>query len=81
MLDEWLYTNYPDNGVFTCDDKPYDPDKARIKDLLWKNYDWLVELDKRGSVRPCVLNNVQKTLLCNTIYLGYDGFECPEFST
>ena len=78
MLDEWLYTNYPDNGVFTCDDKPYDPDKARIKDLLWKNYDWLVELDKRGSARPCVLNNVQKTLLCNTIYLGYDGFECPE---
>ena len=78
MLDENLYTEYPYYGAFTCDDNKYDPEKPRIKDLLWKHYQWFVEMDKAGKARPCVLDNVQKTLLCNTIYLGYDYFECPQ---
>ena len=31
-----------------------------------------------GKVREAVLDNVQKTLLCNTFYLGSDYFVCPE---
>lgn len=77
MLDENLYTTYPRNGVLTCDDVNYNPDKARIKDILWENYPWLLKVNKAGLLRPSILDNIQRTLLCNTIYLGYDGFECP----
>lgn len=77
-MDTKLYTDYPDNGVYHCDHSHYDPDKPTIKDLLWYNYDWLIEQEKLGKCRPVVIENVQKTLLCNTVYLGYDAFECPD---
>ncbi|MBP3892253.1 MAG: transposase [Solobacterium sp.] len=77
MIDERLYTEYPYYGALTIDDRNYDPDKPRLKDILWKHLDWLEEMDKTGKARPVVLDNVHKTLLCNTYYLGYDGFECP----
>ena len=76
MLDTGLYTEYPYLGAFSCDHNKYNPDKPRIKDLLWKHYSWFLEMDKTGKARKCVLDNVQKTLLCNTSYLGYDVFEC-----
>jgi len=78
MLDDNLYTEYSSYGAFTCDDVKYDPNKPRIKDLLWAHYQWFVDMDKAGKARPCVLDNVQKALLCNTSYLGYDYFECPQ---
>lgn len=77
MIDEELHTIEPYYGTYTVDDRNYDPNKPRIKDILWNNYDWLVEMEKQGKVRTCVLENIQRTLLCNTIYLGYDAFECP----
>ncbi|MBQ9328247.1 MAG: transposase [Solobacterium sp.] len=78
MMDTELYTEYPYYGVLTCDDVNYDPDKPRIKDLLWKHYNWFVEMDRIGKARPCILDNVQKALLCNTFYMGYDVFGCPQ---
>lgn len=77
MLDETLYTEYPTYGVLTVDNRKYNPDKPRIKDILWKHLEWLEEMDQTGRARDVVLDNVHKTLLCNTLYLGYDGFECP----
>ncbi len=78
MLDEALHTVYPYYGAYDSDHKHFDPDKPRIKDIIWYNYDWIEDLSDAGKLRPCVFDNVQKTLLCNTIYLGYDGFECPK---
>lgn len=77
MIDTNIYTQYPEYGAFTCDDVKYNPDKVHIKDLLYDHYNWFEELDKTGKARPCVLDNVQKTLLCNSVYLGFDIFECP----
>ena len=77
-MDTKLYTEYPYHGAYACDDIKYDPHKPRIQDLLWKHYSWFVEMDKTGKARPCVLDNVQKTLLCNTLYLGFDVFACPQ---
>jgi len=77
MIDTNLYTDYPYYGAHTADDINYDPNKVRIKSLLWKNYDWIKKLDETGKARPCVLDNVQKTMLCNTFDMGYDLFECP----
>ena len=77
MIDTELYTiELPDN-LLCCDDNKYDPSKPRIKTILWDHYDWFVEMDKAGKARPVVLDNVQKTILCNTSYLGFDVFECP----
>lgn len=76
-MDENLYVVVPSRGISHCDDVKYDPNKPRIKSLLWDNYDWFVEMDKAGKARPCVLDNVQKVLLCNTCYMGFDLFECP----
>ena len=78
MIDENLYTEYPYYGCYTADVTNYDQDKPRIKDILWRHLDWLEEMDRTGKARPVVLDNVHKTLLCNTSYLGYDAFECPE---
>lgn len=78
MVDENLYSEYPYYGAFNCDQNEYDPDKATIKDLLWNHYNWFVQMDKIGKARPCILDNVQKALLCNTLYLGFDIFECPK---
>ena len=76
-MDENLSVILPTTGIAPCDDVVYDPNKPRIKTLLWDHYDWFVEMDKTGKARPCVLDNVQKTLLCNTFYLGFDVYECP----
>ena len=78
MFDTELYSEHISNNALTCDDRNYNPDKPRIKDILWAHYEWLYDLYMHGGVREAVLDNVQKTLLCNTFYLGSDYFVCPE---
>ena len=68
--DEFKKINYEANKVF------YDPDKPRIKDILWKHYDWIESTYEEGRLRDAILDNVQRTLLCKTAYLGYDAFDC-----
>ena len=77
MIDIELHCEQPDGRILNCDDRPYSPDKPKIKDILWDNIDWLYELQKRGYLRPAIMENIEKAILCNTIYLGYDAFECP----
>ncbi len=61
-----------------CDKRNFDPNKAKIKDILWDNILWFGENVKNGTFsRPAIVSNVTKTLLCNTHYLGYDYFACP----
>ena len=74
MFDTELYSEHLTDNAKTCDDRNYDPDKPRIKDILWAHYEWLYNLYMHGGVREAVLDNVQKTLLCNTFYLGSDYF-------
>ena len=47
-----------------------------IRSILFHNYDIIEKWDASGRSRPCVLDNVQRYLLCNTVYLGCDYFEC-----
>ena len=68
--DEFKKINYEANKIF------YDPDKPRIKDILWNHYDWIENTYNEGRLRDAILDNVQRTLLCKTIYLGYDAFDC-----
>ena len=71
MIDTNLHTNYPFEGAYDCDHRNYNPGKPKIKHILWKHYDTVVKWDSTGKARPCVLDNIQKSLLCNTVYLGY----------
>lgn len=48
-----------------------------IKNIMFDNIDFLRQLDASGKARPVVLDTIEKSLLCNSIYLGYDAFECP----
>jgi len=45
---------------------------------MFDNLDYLTQLDESAKARPCVLDNVERSLLCRTVYLGYDLFECPD---
>ena len=36
------------------------------------------EIDNTGKARKVILDNVYKTLICNTCYLGYDFYEIPK---
>ena len=51
-------------------------DKPRIKDILWKHYDRIEKTFEEGRLRDAILDNVQRTLLCKTLYLGYDTYDC-----
>jgi hypothetical protein len=77
MIDMALHRDYPEGNVLNCDNRPYSPEKVKITDIVWNNYDWLDSLNKAGYLRKAIMENIDKTLLCNTIYLGYDAFECP----
>ena len=77
MICKDLYYAAPDKVVNDYH-IPYDPNKPRMKDILWNNLEWLEKLDEEGRARKVILDTVHKTLLCNTCYLGYDFFECPK---
>ena len=40
--------------------------------------EYIRKLDASGKARPCILDNVKRSLLCHTCYLGFDQFECPD---
>ncbi len=41
------------------------------------NLDYLRHLYNAGRMRPVTYDNIQKTILCGSIYLGWDFYECP----
>ena len=47
-----------------------------IKNIFFDNIDYIRKLDASGKARPCILDNVERSLLCHTCYLGFDQFEC-----
>ena len=49
-----------------------------IKNIFFDNIDYIRKLDASGKARPCILDNVERSLLCHTCYLGFDQFECPD---
>ncbi|MDO4499957.1 MAG: transposase [Erysipelotrichaceae bacterium] len=53
-----------------------DLSKPRIKEIIWNNLEWLESIDESGIAREVILDNVYQTLLCKTVYLGFDAFDC-----
>ena len=50
-----------------------------IKNIFFDNIDYIRKLDTSNKARPCILDNIERSLLCHTCYLGFDQFECPLF--
>ena len=49
MIDTTVYSNSYKLIKFKSFDAPYyDPNKPKIKNIIWNNYEWLEELDKNG---------------------------------
>lgn len=74
-MDLNIYCDYKENFNH-CDTRDFEI-KHPIKNIMFDHIDWLRNLDNAGKLRPCVLLNIEKMLLCKTVYLGYDRFECP----
>ncbi len=51
MIDTELYTEYPYYGAYTSDDRFFNPENPRMKDLFWNHYSWLEEMETQGKVR------------------------------
>lgn len=51
--------------------------KNTFKYIFFDNYDFIVNLHDKGKLRDVSFDNVQKTILCSSIHLGYDLFVCP----
>ena len=40
--------------------------------------EYIRKLDASGKARLCILDNVERSLLCHTCYLGFDQFDCTD---
>ena len=41
------------------------------------NFDMITHLYNMGRMRNITFDNIQKTILCGSVYLGWDYYECP----
>ncbi len=77
-MDTTFYSSKPIESLFPfhCDTRDFNFSHP-IRKIFYDNIDFLRSLDASGKARPCVLDNVERSLLCRTVYLGYDEFDCP----
>ena len=45
--------------------------------IFCDNIDYITHLYNKGRMRNITFDNIQKTILCGSIYLGWDYYECP----
>ena len=51
--------------------------KETFRYIFFDNFDYISKLHNSGKMRDVIFDNIQKTILCSSIYLGYDLYECP----
>lgn len=64
-MDLNLYCDFRENFNH-CDTRDFKI-KYPIKNIMYDHMEWLRELDQYCKLRPCILDNIEKMLLCNTI--------------
>ena len=62
-------------SLLDCDVRNFDFNHP-IKNIFFDNIEYIRKLDASGKARPCILDNVERSLLYHTCYLGFDQFEC-----
>ncbi len=78
-MDTTYHSNIPVESLLLldCDVRNFDFNHP-IKNIFFDNIDYIRKLDASGKARPCILDNVERSLLCHTCYLGFDQFECTD---
>ena len=78
-MDTTYHSNIPIEtlSLLDCDVRNFDFNHP-IKNIFFDNIEYIRKLDASGKARPCILDNVERSLLCHTCYLGFDQFECPD---
>ena len=76
-MDTTYHSNIPVEtlSLLDCDVRNFDFIHP-IKNIFFDNIDYIRKLDASGKARPCILDNVERSLLYHTCYLGFDQFEC-----
>ena len=64
-------------SLLDCDVRNFDFNHP-IKNIFFDNIEYIRKLDASGKARSCILDNVERSLLCHTCYLGFDQFECTD---
>ena len=78
-MDTTYHSNIPIEtlSLLDCDVRNFDFIHP-IKNIFFDNIEYIRKLDASGKARPCILDNVERSLLCHTCYLGFDQFECTD---
>ena len=78
-MDTTYHSNIPIETLLLldCDVRNFDFNHP-IKNIFFDNIDYIRKLDASGKARPSILDNVERSLLCHTCYLGFDQFECTD---
>lgn len=78
-MDTTYHSNIPVESLLLldCDVRNFDFNHP-IKNIFFDNIEYIRKLDASGKARPCILDNVERSLLCHTCYLGFDQFECTD---
>ena len=78
-MDTTYHSNIPIEtlSLLDCDVKNFNFIHP-IKNIFFDNIDYIRKLDASGKARPCILDNVERSLLCHTCYLGFDQFKCTD---
>ena len=79
IIDTTYHSNIPIEtlSLLDCDVRNFDFNHP-IKNIFFDNIDYIRKLDASGKARPSILDNVERSLLFHTCYLGFDQFECPD---
>ena len=78
-MDTTYHSNIPVESLLLldCDVRNFDFNHL-IKNIFFDNMEYIRKLNASGKARPCILDNVERSLLCHTCYLGFDQFECTD---
>lgn len=63
--------------LFNCCQNIKLHNKETFSYIFNDNLDYLRHLFNIGKLRDVTYDNIQKTILCGSIYLGWDFYECP----
>ena len=75
-MDTHIYTKL-NKYIYHSDVKNY-PINNKIKSIMFDHLDYLYPLDSSGKARSYVLNNVERSLLCNSVYPNFDLVYDPD---
>ena len=76
MIDIYNYSHTSSSYNFIQNLKPRT--KESIPYIFFDNLNYLTSLYNSGKLRNVTYDNIQKTILCGSVYLGYDLYVCPE---